>query len=102
VVTDHGGLTATLETYFKAAGKGPDDMYGAGFDLSPATLEAMRKGYCDLIHDQQQFLQGFLPIVQLCMSIKYKFAGLHIDTGSGLVDKTNVEEIAPLVEQGIR
>ncbi|MGQ9623111.1 MAG: sugar ABC transporter substrate-binding protein [Candidatus Caldatribacteriaceae bacterium] len=102
VVTDHGGLTATLETYFKAAGKGPDDIYGAGFDLSPATLEAMRKGYCDLILDQQQFLQGFLPIVQLCMSIKYKFAGLHIDTGSGLVDKTNVEAIAPLVEEGIR
>lgn len=102
VVTDHGGLTATMETYFKAAGKGPDDMYGAGFDLSPATLEAMRKGYVDLIHDQQQFLQGFLPIVQLCLSIKYKFAGLHIDTGSGLVDKSNVEEIAPLVEQGIR
>ena len=35
VVTDHGGLTATLETYLKAAGKGPDDIYGAGFDLSP-------------------------------------------------------------------
>ena len=28
VVTDHGGLTATLETYLKAAGKGPDDIIG--------------------------------------------------------------------------
>lgn len=102
VVTDHGGLTATLETYIKAAGKGPDDIYGAGFDLSPATLEAIRSGYCDLILDQQQFLQGYLPVLQLCMTIKYKFAGLHIDTGSGLVDKTNVEAIAPLVEEGIR
>ena len=33
------------------------------------------------------------------MTIKYKFSGLHIDTGSGLVHAGNVEEIAPLVEE---
>jgi len=102
VVTDHGALTATLETFFRAAGLGPDDVVGAGFDLSPATLEAIRGGYTDLVLDQQQFLQGYLPVLQLCMSIKYKFSGLHIDTGSGLIHAGNVEEIAPLVEEGIR
>lgn len=102
VVTDHGALTATLETFFRAAGLGPDDVVGAGFDLSPATLEAIRGGYTDLVLDQQQFLQGYYPILQLCMSIKYKFSGLHIDTGSGLIHAGNVEEIAPLVEEGIR
>lgn len=102
VVTDHGALTATMETFFRAAGLGPDDVVGAGFDLSPATLEAIRGGYTDLVLDQQQFLQGYLPVLQLCMSIKYKFSGLHIDTGSGLIHAGNVEEIAPLVEEGIR
>ncbi|MDK2896494.1 MAG: simple sugar transport system substrate-binding protein [Candidatus Atribacteria bacterium] len=102
VVTDHGALTATMGTFFKAAGLGPDDVVGAGFDLSAATLDAIRSGYTDLVLDQQQYLQGYLPVLQLCLSIKYKFAGLHIDTGSGLVHAGNVEEIAPLVEEGIR
>jgi simple sugar transport system substrate-binding protein len=30
VVTDHGGLTATLETYLKAAGLGPEAIIRGG------------------------------------------------------------------------
>ncbi len=102
VCTDHGALTATLETYLTAAGKGPDDIYGIGFDLSAATLEAIRGGWTDLVLDQQPFLQGYLPIVQLCMTVKYQFSGLHVDTGSGFASKDNVEALAPLVEEQIR
>lgn len=102
VCTDHGGLTATLETYLTAAGKGPDDIYGIGFDLSPATLEAIRSGFTDLVLDQQPFLQGYLPIVQICLTEKYGFSGLHTDTGSGFAHKDNVEALAPLVEAQIR
>jgi simple sugar transport system substrate-binding protein len=102
VVTDHGGLTATLETYLKAAGKGPDDIVGVGFDLSPPTLEAIRGGWTDLVLDQQPWLQGYLPIAQICLAKKYQFSGLHIDTGSGFAHADNVEALAPLVEEQIR
>lgn len=102
VVTDHGALTSTLETYLKAAGKGPDDIYAAGFDLSPATLSAIRGGWTDLVIDQQPYLQGYLPILQVCLTKKYGFAGLHIDTGSGFASKENVEFLAPFVEKEIR
>lgn len=102
VCTDHGALTATMETYLKAAGKGPDDIYAIGFDLSPATLEAIRGGWTDLVLDQQPWLQGYLPIVQICLTKKYQFSGLHIDTGSGFAHKDNVEALAPLVEAQIR
>jgi simple sugar transport system substrate-binding protein len=102
VVTDHGGLTATLETYLKAAGKGPDDIYGAGFDMSPATLAAIRGGWTDLVIDQQPWLQGYLPILQICLTKTYGFSGLHIDTGGGFADKDNIEFLAPLVEKEIR
>ncbi|HUS69584.1 MAG TPA: substrate-binding domain-containing protein [Anaerolineae bacterium] len=102
VCTDHGGLTATLETYLTAAGKGPDDIYGIGFDVSPATLEAIRGGWTDLVLDQQPFLQGYLPIVQICLTKQYGFAGLHTDTGAGLISQDNVEALAPLIEQQIR
>lgn len=102
VCTDHGGLTSTLESYLTAAGKGPGDIYGIGFDLSSATLAAIRGGWTDLVLDQQPFLQGYLPIVQICLTKKFQFSGLHIDTGSGFAHKDNVEALAPLVEKQIR
>ena len=102
VITDHGNLTGTQQAYFEAAGLGPDDVFGAGFDLSGATVEAIRGGWTDLVIDQQQFLQGYMAILQLCLSHNYAFAGLHIDTGSGFAHADNVEILAPLVEQQIR
>jgi simple sugar transport system substrate-binding protein len=102
VCTDHGNLTSTMETLLTAAGKGPDDIYSIGFDLSPATVEAIRGGWTDLVLDQQPYLQGYLPIVQICLTKKYKFAGLHIDTGSGFAHADNVEILATLAEQQIR
>jgi len=102
VVTDHGELTATLQSYLEAASKGPDDIYTAGFDLSAPTVEAIRGGWTDLVIDQQQWLQGYLPILQICLTKKYAFSGLHIDTGSGFAHKDNVEMLAALVEKQIR
>ncbi|MBN1965767.1 MAG: substrate-binding domain-containing protein [Anaerolineae bacterium] len=102
VVTDHGALTATLQAYLEAAGKGPDDIWSAGFDLAPATVEAIRGGWTDLVIDQQQWLQGYLPILQICLTVQYGFSGLHIDTGSGFAYADNIEMLAALVEQQIR
>ncbi len=102
VITDHGNLTGTQQQYFEAAGLGPDAVFGAGFDLSGATVEAIRGGWTDLVIDQQQFLQGYMAILQLCLSHNYAFTGLHIDTGSGFAHKDNIEILAPLVEKQIR
>ncbi|MBN2322934.1 MAG: substrate-binding domain-containing protein [Spirochaetes bacterium] len=102
IITDHGGLTATAETYMKAARKRPDDIFIAGFDLSAATVDAIKKGYVDVVLDQQPYLQGYLPVLQVCLTKKYGFAGLHIDTGAALIDKTNIDFVAPLAQKGIR
>jgi simple sugar transport system substrate-binding protein len=102
VVTDHGGLTATAETYLKAAGKNAGDIKIAGFDLSPATIAAIRGGWTGLVIDQQEWLQGYLPILQICLTKLYGYAGLAINTGAGFVDKSNVEFVAPLAEKNIR
>jgi len=102
VVTDHGNLTATQQTFFESAGLGPDDVYGAGFDLSTATVEAIRGGWTDLVIDQQQWLQGYLAILQICLTHNYAFTGLQTDTGAGFAHKDNVELLAALVEKQIR
>jgi simple sugar transport system substrate-binding protein len=102
VVTDHGNLTGTQEALLTAAGLGPDDIYAAGFDLSPATVEGIRGGWTDLVIDQQQWLQGYLPILQICLTHNFAFTGLHIDTGAGFAHKDNVELLADLVNEQIR
>jgi simple sugar transport system substrate-binding protein len=102
VVTDHGQLTSTMETYMDTAGLGPDDVIGAGFDLSPATVEAIRGGWTDLVIDQQQWLQGYLPILQICLTHNYLFTGLHIDTGAGFAHADNIELLAELALAQIR
>jgi simple sugar transport system substrate-binding protein len=102
VVTDHGGLTATAGTYLQAAGKKPGDIKMAGFDLSPATVTAIQQGWMNLVIDQQEWMQGYLPILQICLTKVYGFSGLDINTGAGFVDKTNVGFIAPLANKNIR
>jgi simple sugar transport system substrate-binding protein len=102
IFIDHGNLTSTIPTYMESANLGPDDLYAAGFDLSPATVQGVQDGFVDLVIDQQQWLQGFEAIQQLCLTHNYGFSGLFIDTGGGFVDESNIDDIAPLVEQQIR
>jgi simple sugar transport system substrate-binding protein len=102
IITDHGALTSTMGTYLKAANKNPGDIFGAGFDLSAATSAAIKEGWVGAVLDQQPWLQGYLPILQICLTKKYGFAGLHIDTGAAIIDANNIDFVAPLAEQGIR
>jgi simple sugar transport system substrate-binding protein len=65
---------------------------GGGYDLLPETLRAIVDGRLDFTIDQQPYLQGFLPIVQLFLS---RYTGGLVspaDTNTGLlfVTKRNV------------
>jgi simple sugar transport system substrate-binding protein len=102
VFLDHGNVTSTSRSYLESAGLGADDVYVAGFDLSPATVQNVKDGWTDLVIDQQQWLQGFEAIAQICLTDKYGFSGLFIDTGGGFADAGNIDAIAELVEQQIR
>ena len=99
---DHGNLTSAIPTYMRAANLNPGSVYMAGFDMSPPTVKGIQDGYISLVIDQQEWLQGYFGIEQLCLAHEYGFSGLHIDTGGGFVDKSNIDQIAPLVEKQIR
>jgi simple sugar transport system substrate-binding protein len=102
VVTDHGGLTSNVGVYAKAASLQPGQVYFAGFDMSPNTAQAIESGYQSLVIDQQPYLQGYLPILNICLTKKYGFSGLDINTAGAFVDKSNVAAVAPLAAQEIR
>jgi simple sugar transport system substrate-binding protein len=67
-------------------------IHGGGFDLLPKTLQEIKSGNLDFTIDQQPYLQGFLPVVQLFL---YKLSGglsqpVETDTGLLFVTKDNV------------
>ncbi len=100
--TQHGNITANLPAVLEAAGKDPGDVIVGGIDLSPATIDGIEKGYISVSFDQVLYLQGYFPILQVYMTSNYLIPGLHINTGVGAVTPDNIDEISPLIEEGIR
>jgi len=77
----------------------------ATFDLSPSVLEAIAAGRMSFAIDQQQYLQGYLPIVFLTKYLEtgtLPGGGKPIATGPGFVTRENAERVMELSEQGIR
>jgi len=77
----------------------------ATFDLSPEVLEAVRDGKMLFAIDQQQYIQGYLPIVFLTLYKKYGTmpgTGGVITTGPAFVTKDNAAQVIDLSKQVIR
>ncbi|MBF6165546.1 sugar ABC transporter substrate-binding protein [Streptomyces gardneri] len=77
----------------------------ATFDLNSEVVEGIRAGRLLFAVDQQQYEQGYLPIVLLRLyrtNLNTVGGGAPVQTGPGFVDKSNVEAVAALVAQGTR
>jgi simple sugar transport system substrate-binding protein len=77
----------------------------ATFDLNADVVAAIKDGSILFAVDQQQYEQGYLPIVFLKL---YKengntIGGGHpVQTGPGFVDKANIDTVAPYAQRGTR
>jgi len=75
------------------------------FDLSTPVLQAIRDGEIDFAIDQQQYLQGYLPVVLLTLYIEtgtVPGGGHAIPTGPGFVTSETAQQVMDLTESGIR
>lgn len=84
---------------------GRDDVGLATFDLSPDVLSAIEAGEMIFAVDQQQYLQGYLPIEFLKLyneNLNTVGGGQPVLTGPGFVDETNASQVIELAEQGTR
>jgi simple sugar transport system substrate-binding protein len=89
-----------------------DAVKGAGssakvgtFDLSGDVVAAIQAGEIDFAVDQQQYLQGYLPVVFLTLNktnANTVGGGQPVLTGPGFVTKDNAETVAQLAEEGTR
>jgi len=82
------------------------EMRLATFDLAPEVLQAIAAGDMLFAIDQQQYLQGYLPIVMLTLYNEYggliPGGGGVVLTGPGFVTADNAEAVIDLSAEGIR
>lgn len=77
----------------------------ATFDLSGDVVKAIQDGKIDFAVDQQQYLQGYLPVVFLALydrNANTVGGGLPVLTGPGFVTKDNADTVAKLAQAGTR
>ncbi|MCY4423279.1 MAG: substrate-binding domain-containing protein [Acidimicrobiaceae bacterium] len=76
-----------------------------GFDLSGDLIDAIEAGDVAFTVDQQQYLQGYLPVILMYLQATNQNTaggGLPILTGPGFVDTGNASVVKALVSQGTR
>ncbi|WP_132112966.1 sugar ABC transporter substrate-binding protein [Actinocrispum wychmicini] len=77
----------------------------ATFDLNSDVVTAIKSGDILFAVDQQQYEQGYLPIVFLKLykeNANTVGGGQPVLTGPGFVDKANVDTVAPYANRGTR
>jgi simple sugar transport system substrate-binding protein len=81
---------------------GKDGYAAAGFDLSPNILRLIKAGHIRFTIDQQPYMQGFYPVIQLTLYKRYGLAPSSMDAGAGIIDRTNVDQVIELNKQRYR
>lgn len=71
------------------------DVHLACFDLSPGVIDMIEAGDVSFTIDQQQYLQGYMPIVVLHLYNNYGglLPGANIPSGPGFVDASNAASV---------
>ena len=102
VIALNPDIAAAVKTAIKGAGS---NAKLATFDLSPAILKDIAAGNVLFAVDQQQYLQGYLPIVFLKLfkdNANTVGGGQPVLTGPGFVEKSNATTVEKLAGAGTR
>ena len=52
--------------------------------------------------DQQPYVQGFYPVVQLTFYLRYGILPSDIDAGAAIIDQSNVDRVIELTKEKYR
>jgi simple sugar transport system substrate-binding protein len=76
--------------------------WAVGFDLSAEILRLVKAGPIRCTVDQQPYIQGFYPVVQLAHYLRYGIRPSNIDAGATIVDPANVDRVIELAKKKYR
>jgi simple sugar transport system substrate-binding protein len=96
-----GGDTAELAGVMQKLGLNAKGVKAGGFDLAEKTQKGVHEGFLEFTIDQQPYLQGFVPILQMFLwHVSGSLSGpAEVNTGLKFVDK---ETITPYVNSKSR
>ena len=86
------GSTQSVAQTIQKQGLRAKGVKGGGYDLLPATEQLLAAGQIDFTIDQQPYLQGFFPILELYLyNVTQTLTGMaDVNTGLKFLDKTTV------------
>ncbi len=99
---DTGFWHAAVARVLKDRGVEPGKVLLGGFDLVPEVVQQMQAGYVQVQVDQQPYMQGFMPVMEVYLADKIGLAPADIDTGQGIVTPAEADSIMTLSAQGLR
>jgi len=74
----------------------------AGFDLSPNILRLIDAGVIEFTIDQQPYTQGFYPVVQLTLLLRYGIRPADIDAGAAVITRREAKSVLGLKAKNYR
>ena len=97
--------SAVAAVAVEAAADAGSEAQVATFDLNQDVISGIQGGDIAFAVDQQQYEQGYLPLVMLKLyaeNLNTVGGGQPVLTGPGIVDESNVDAIADLASAGTR
>jgi simple sugar transport system substrate-binding protein len=96
-----GGSTESLAKVMQKFGLASKGIHAGGFDLTEQTQKLLKEGNIEFTIDQQPYLQGFLPVLELFLwQVSGSLTGpAEVDTGLKFLNK---ETVAPYVNSKSR
>ena len=95
--SDTEGVGFAIERNFKEQG-----YKVAGFDLSAETLRMVKEGTIRFAIDQQPYVQGYYPVVQLAQYLRYGIAPSDVDAGNNVIDQAKASRVIELCRKNYR
>ena len=99
-MTLDGTAVTAVGNYLKSVGKAGKVPFSS-FDLDISTVDLIEKGVVDFTLDQEPFAQGYMSIVNLYFAYRYGLNPVDINTGTLIINKSNIRHLAKLVSEGI-
>jgi simple sugar transport system substrate-binding protein len=97
-----GSLDVAVAHWLKDRGIAPGKVIIGGFDVESDVLQEMKAGYIQAHADQQPYMQGFMPVMEVYLAKTVGLAPSDIDTGNGIVLPSQADSIAAMAAKGLR
>ena len=95
--SDTEGAGLAIERNFKG-----QNYKVAGFDLSAETLRMVNEGTISFVIDQQPYVQGYYPVVQLAHYLRYGIVPSNVDAGYNIINQKEAGRVIELSKNRYR